>query len=89
MTKHWILIGLALVLIGPVSAMTADAAKFNVLETTIAAVHKAFREGSLSCLELTQTYLNRIARFDQPTGLNSILLTNDDATARAETPSEL
>lgn len=83
MTKHWILIGLALVLIGPVSPMTAGAAKFNVLETTIAAVHKAFREGSLSCLELTQTYLNRIARFDQPTGLNSILLTNDDATARA------
>jgi Asp-tRNA(Asn)/Glu-tRNA(Gln) amidotransferase A subunit family amidase len=85
MLRHWVLILKVLMLIGPVSAFNAVAAKFNVLETSIADVHRAFTDESLTCLELTQIYLRRIEFYDQSTGLNSIIMVNPDATVRATT----
>ncbi|SVE52407.1 uncharacterized protein METZ01_LOCUS505261, partial [marine metagenome] len=85
MIRHWILILKVLLLMGPISAFNAAAAKFNVLETSIADVHRAFTDESLTCLELTQIYLRRIEFYDQSTGLNSIILVNPDATVRATT----
>lgn len=50
---------------------------FPVEETTIAQVHAAFKARRLTCQNLVQTYLDRIAAYDQqgPT-LNSLILVN-------------
>jgi len=56
---------------------------FNVVETNIDAVHKAFKKKTCNCEMLVSTYLQRIAAYDQSTHLNSIILTNPDALKRA------
>ena len=38
---------------------------FNVVETTIADVHAAFKAGRLTARQLVQAYLDRIAAYDQ------------------------
>lgn len=55
---------------------------FTVEETTIAKVHEAFRDGSLTCKQLTELFLARISRYDK--ALNSIILVNPNALAEAE-----
>ena len=58
---------------------------FDVLETTIEAVHTAMRQGELTCRQLIQSYLNRIEAYDQ-TGpnLNTIQTVNSEALLQAE-----
>ena len=56
---------------------------FNVVETNIDAVHKAFKKKTCNCEMLVSTYLQRIAAYDQSTHLNSIILTNPDVIKRA------
>ena len=66
-------------------AIRAAEGDFEVIETTIADVHRAFRNGSLTSEQLVNIYLDRIRTLDQPTKLNSIILVNPEAitTARA------
>lgn len=53
-------------------------------ETTIDAVHSAFRTGALTCRALVNTYLARIAKYDdQDPGLNAIASVNPEALAEA------
>lgn len=52
---------------------------FPLLETTIAAIHQAFRKGDCNCEQLVTAYLQRIEAYDQPTKLNSLVLTNPQA----------
>ncbi|GAB3772558.1 amidase family protein [Spirosoma horti] len=61
------------------------APKFEIVETTISDIHRAFRNGSLTSEQLVKAYLERIQTYDQPTKLNSIILVNPEviATARA------
>lgn len=59
------------------------ASRFDVPETTIAAIHRAFRNGSLTSEQLVNAYLERIRTYDQPTKLNSIILVNPEAIANA------
>ena len=47
--------------------------KFQLLETTIAKVHQAFRSGQLTSHQLVEMYLKRIKKYDQSTRLNSIV----------------
>ncbi|RYC66850.1 amidase [Spirosoma sordidisoli] len=61
----------------------APAAEFELPEATIAAVHRAFRTGSLTSEQLVKAYLDRIEAYDQPTKLNSIIITNPEAMATA------
>jgi amidase len=56
---------------------------FEVIETTIADIHRAFRAGSLTSEQLVNIYLDRIRTLDQPTKLNSIILVNPEAIAAA------
>src|ERR1041384_2355170 len=58
---------------------------FNVLETTIADVHAAYRSGQLTARELVQTYLDRIEKYDKngPT-INTIITVNPEALAEAD-----
>ena len=57
----------------------ASVPSFDVEETTIAAIHQAFKNKSCTCEQLVGTYLQRIKEYDQPTGLNAIILTNPEA----------
>lgn len=56
---------------------------FDLKETTVAQIHQAMRDGALTAEALTQAYLERIGRYDQPTFLNSIVVTNPQALAEA------
>ncbi len=56
----------------------------NLLEASIESVQQAMNSGSLTAVQLTQYYLDRIATYDQQgPGLNSIRVLNDDALKQA------
>ncbi len=57
---------------------------FKVEETTIADIHAAYKAGTLTCVALTQLYLDRIAAYDQKgPALNSYVTLNPAALERA------
>ena len=56
---------------------------FVIEEATIASVHAALEARQLTCRQLVDAYLERIARFDKP-AINAIVLTNPDARAEAD-----
>jgi len=58
---------------------------FNILETTIADVHAAYRSGQLTCRQLVQSYLDRIENYDrQGPAINAIITINPAALKEAE-----
>jgi Asp-tRNA(Asn)/Glu-tRNA(Gln) amidotransferase A subunit family amidase len=61
---------------------------FAVVETTIAEIHRAFQAGELTSRTLVERYLERIEAYDQPTGLNSIVILNPNAVAEAQALDE-
>jgi amidase len=67
-----------------VAAATVPARPFPIVETTIDGIHAAFRDGSLTCRTLVETYLARIAKYDQPAGLNALVVLNPKALAVAD-----
>ena len=57
----------------------------NLLEASIESIQQAMSSGSLTAVQLTQYYLDRIAAYDQKgPGLNSIRVLNDDVLKQAE-----
>lgn len=63
----------------------AAGAPFNVVEATIAGVHRAFKARTLTCRQLVQAYMDRIEAYDkQGPGLNSIVVVNPKALAIAD-----
>ena len=58
--------------------------QFDVTETTIAATHEAIRTGKVTCHELVKSYLARISTYDQPTGLNALVVVNPNALTEAD-----
>src|SRR6185295_5567756 len=58
--------------------------RFHLIEATIGGIHVELRAGRLSCTQLVQAYLNRIAAYDQagPT-LNAVQNVNPDALKQA------
>ncbi|MEX2151736.1 MAG: amidase family protein [Gemmatimonadaceae bacterium] len=81
------LIALAILSTGCAPAMPrrGPVARFAIEETTIAALHSAFREGSLTCRALVSLYLARIAAYDKEgPALNSIVVVNPDALRTAD-----
>lgn len=62
---------------------SSKAQTFNVLEATIAGVQQNIKDGRCNCEQLVSAYLKRIEAFDQPTKLNSIILTNPAALESA------
>ncbi len=61
----------------------APVRSFDLVETTISDIHRAFRAGTLTSEQLVNAYLDRIRAYDQPTKLNSIILVNPEALATA------
>lgn len=52
---------------------------FEVEETTIAKIHEAYVNNTLTAEELVSIYIERIEKYDQSTGLNSIIIINPEA----------
>jgi Asp-tRNA(Asn)/Glu-tRNA(Gln) amidotransferase A subunit family amidase len=63
---------------------SAKQGSFDVIETTIAETQAAIRSGKITCRQIVQIYLERIAAYDQPTRLNTVVTLNPDALADAE-----
>ena len=58
---------------------------FKIEEATIADIHKAFSEGSLTCRQLVEAYLDRIEKYDRNgPKLNSIVTVNPEALSEAD-----
>jgi len=55
-----------------------------VVEATLAELQAAIRSGRTSCRGVVQAYLDRIAAYDESTGLNAISMTNPQALERAD-----
>jgi len=55
---------------------------FDPVETTVADVHAAMKEGRVTARALVDRYLARIAAYDD--GLNAVLAVNPDASERAD-----
>src|SRR5262245_9463859 len=77
------LIAVAVWTVAAPAAFRAQTASFQIEETTIAKVHAAMSAKQLTCRQLVDTYLDRIARYDKP-AINAIVLTNPDARAQAD-----
>ncbi len=52
---------------------------FNIEEATISSIQTALLDGSISCESLVRQYISRIEKYDQSSGLNSIVIINPDA----------
>jgi amidase len=58
---------------------------FNVVEATIDDIHAVYKSGRLTCRQLVQSYLDRIAAFDkQGPAINALITVNTDALAEAD-----
>jgi Asp-tRNA(Asn)/Glu-tRNA(Gln) amidotransferase A subunit family amidase len=58
---------------------------FQLMEATIAGIHDAYRHGQLTCRELVQQYLDRIAAYDQQgPALKAIITVNPRALEVAD-----
>lgn len=55
----------------------------KIEELTISEIHKALENKDCSCEQLVQKYLDRIEAYDQPTGMNSIVVLNPNALQKA------
>lgn len=63
---------------------------FELMETTIAKVHRAMLDGQLTCRELVEAYLKRIDAFeDQGPAINAIILVNPKALEEADRLDDL
>ena len=65
-------------------AMRSAPPAFSLPETTIAQTEAALQAGILTCHELVQGYLERIAAYDQPTHLNTVVTLNPQVFADAD-----
>ncbi len=82
----WLLPLVILCVVGSTKAQPGapDEAPFHLVEATIDGIHAELRSGRLSCVQLVQFYLDRIAAYDQrgPT-LNAVQNVNPDALETA------
>lgn len=59
--------------------------KFDLMEATVAQIHAAMREGTLTCRELIEAYLDRIEAYDQKgPAINSVITVNPHALGEAD-----
>src|SRR5437868_9577604 len=75
----------ALLVLTVLPSAASAAEPFRLEEATIAGVHAAIKAGSLTCHQLVQGYLARIAAYDkQGPALNAIVVVNPDALKEAD-----
>lgn len=65
--------------------MTRPATNFKIVEATIDDIHSAYKSGDLTCRQLVQMYLDRIAAFDKKgPAINAIITINSKALEEAD-----
>ena len=70
-------------------AKCAPEKSFQLMESSIADIHKAMMAGTLTCHELVQQYLDRIRAYDQQgPALKSILYVNPRSLQEADAMDE-
>ena len=80
-----ILIGFVFVPSGDGQNSNGDKTSFQVMETSIDAVHRAYKAGALTSHQLVQRYLDRINAYDQKgPALNSVITLNPEALEDAD-----
>jgi Asp-tRNA(Asn)/Glu-tRNA(Gln) amidotransferase A subunit family amidase len=58
---------------------------FNIIDATIADIHAAYAEGTLTARKLVELYLDRIEKFDRNgPNINSVISTNPQALEQAD-----
>ena len=57
---------------------------FNLIELTIKQYHETYKKGEITAHSLVETYLERLRRLDQETGLNSMVIINPEAVKQAD-----
>ena len=57
---------------------------FDIMETTIADIHRHVKAGNLTFRQLVQMYFDRIAAYDKHSGLNAFVVLNPNALSRAD-----
>ncbi len=63
----------------------AQSDAFNIVEATIDDIHAAYKSGALTCRQLVQMYLDRIAAFDQKgPQINALITVNSRALEEAD-----
>lgn len=79
---------LAWVLAAPATASAqhspVKAPSFDVVETTIAKTQDAIRSRKVTCRQIVEIYLQRIAAYDRSTRLNTVVVLNPTALADAD-----
>jgi Asp-tRNA(Asn)/Glu-tRNA(Gln) amidotransferase A subunit family amidase len=83
MKTTWIVVIVGVVVLSTPGVPAAQSGTFDLEEATIAKVHAAMKARQLTCRQLVDLYLDRIAKYDKPT-LNAIVLTNPDARKEAD-----
>src|SRR5258705_2078119 len=75
-----------LLALGPLSgAQNNSRAPFQIVETSIADIHAAYRAGTLTARQVTQAYLDRIEAYDKRgPAINSIITLNPHALEDAD-----
>jgi amidase len=68
---------------GAIAGSLRQERPFNVVETSIADIHRALQQKTCTCEFLVTEYLHRIAAYDQSTGMNSIVIVNPEALKTA------
>ena len=59
--------------------------KFDLMEATVAQIHAAMRDGTLTCRELIEAYLDRIEAYDHKgPAINSVITVNPKALEEAD-----
>lgn len=65
--------------------MSTSITVFDIIETTIEDIHRAYQSGQLTVRQLVQTYLDRIAAYDkQGPAINAIITINASALEEAD-----
>lgn len=73
-----------IVVFGVTACAPQEPQEFDIVEASIADIQTAILSGDITCREVAQAYLDRIATHDKQTGLNAITVINPNALARAE-----
>ena len=66
-----------------ISFPTQKPAGFSFIETTIDGIHSAIKDQTIDCETITKGFLDRIKKYDEISGLNSIIYVNPNAINRA------
>jgi amidase len=80
-TKSSILLAASMLLM---ACSSGQERRFPLVETTIADIQNAVRAGEVSCRTVVEGYLDRIAAYDQASGINAITVVNPRALEEAD-----